>query len=144
MPFRPEFKQSLSQKTHTSLRQTLFRGGIASLLVLAGIFIMRSPEATDPGENPERCMVAARPDAEEGTVTISFTLAGDRDMALQVLNSNKEEMMSRLFTPVPPHQEVTLNISGWPGGKYTARLYNHRQSVSNEFEINGPLVLSGR
>ncbi|MEZ4775114.1 MAG: hypothetical protein R3D00_18160 [Bacteroidia bacterium] len=147
MSFRQNHKQSIQPEARLTVKRALARTGGVILVALAATFFVASPDGTGPGLLPqgsnEQCAISAQPDQVSHTVTIAFTLSGERDMALQILDPNRNEIMSRLFTPTPPNQQVTLTIDGWPKGKYTARLYNHRQAVSYEFEI-GPGEITGR
>ncbi|MDX2245996.1 MAG: hypothetical protein SF052_04415 [Bacteroidia bacterium] len=147
MPYRPDLRQSVKHQTRLTVKRTLTRTGAIILMALVGMFLIKSPEGFNPeiqtGVNPQKSSIQAQPDPVKNTLMVEFTVSGDKDMALQILNQNREEIMSRLFTPVPPTQKITLNVAGWQPGKYVARLYNHRQMVSYDFEI-GPGVLTGR
>lgn len=139
MSFRQKLKPSFHTETRLTVKRTLSRIGGVIIAALAVVFFVASPEGNDPGlltGHPQgQCTISAQPDQVSQTLTIAFSLSGESDMALQILDAHQNEIMSRLFTPSPPNQKVTLTIDGWPGGKYTARLYNHKQIVSYEFEI---------
>lgn len=139
MSGRKFLKLNSGLSIRTELKQKAVSIGGIILMSLIGIFVLQTQEDLEGMRIPANplnktgIVVASGPEAE--TIMIEFMIAGDRDMALQILDENNNEVMSRLYTPAPYPQQIKLSSQFLGKGKFKARIYNHREIIVSEFEV---------